>query len=130
MNSLRSRFFRCPASFIFSIGCVPLFLFIISATAQGTELSSRTLDSGWQFRATGSLDQIPSQSQADVKQWHAYIDDPTLADAILDRIVHNAYHLDLSGDSVRKLKSMRAKNAKAGGTRATGSPSIAAPEPL
>lgn len=71
MNSLRSRFFRCPASFIFSIGCVPLFLFIISATAQGTELSSRTLDSGWQFRATGSLDQIPSQSQADVKQWHA-----------------------------------------------------------
>ena len=69
-------------------------------------------------------------SQLNVKQWHAYIDDPTLADAILDRVVHNAYHLDLSGDSLRKLKSVRARNAKNRDTRATGSPSIAAPEPL
>jgi hypothetical protein len=56
--------------------------------------------------------------------------DPTLADAILDRVVHNAYHLDLSVDSLRKLKSMRAKNAKNRDARATESPSIAAPEPL
>jgi DNA replication protein DnaC len=48
-------------------------------------------------------------SQVDVKRWHAYIDDPKLADAILDRRVHNAYHLNLSGDSVCKLKSLRAK---------------------
>jgi DNA replication protein DnaC len=50
-------------------------------------------------------------SQLDVKQWHAYLDDPTLADAILDRIVHNAYHLDLNGESIRKLKSTRARTS-------------------
>jgi DNA replication protein DnaC len=58
-------------------------------------------------------------SQLDVKQWHAYLDDPTLADAILDRVVHNAYHLDLSGESMRKLKSMRAKNDKSENSRRT-----------
>ncbi len=69
-------------------------------------------------------------SQLEVKQWHAYIDDPTLADTILDRVVHNAYHLDLSGESIRKLRSIRAKSAKTGGTSTTGSRSIVAPEPL
>jgi DNA replication protein DnaC len=69
-------------------------------------------------------------SQLDVKQWHAYLDDPTLADAILDRVVHNAYHLDLGGESLRKLKALRQKNAKNGGSRATGSIEIAAPGAL
>jgi len=69
-------------------------------------------------------------SQLDVKQWHAFLDDPTLADAILDRVVHNAYHLDLSGDSIRKLKAMRARNARNGGTLTTGSLEIAAPGAL
>jgi DNA replication protein DnaC len=57
-------------------------------------------------------------SQLDVKQWHAYIDDPALAGAILHRLVHNAYHLDLSGDSIRKLKSFRAKATKLVGAAA------------
>ena len=69
-------------------------------------------------------------SQLDVQQWHAFLDDPTLADAILDRVVHNAYHLDLSGESIRKLKALRAKNAKNGGTQTTGSIPIAAPGAL
>ena len=69
-------------------------------------------------------------SQLDVKQWHAYLDDPTLADAILDRVVHNAYHLDLSGESIRKLKSIRARNAKNGGTSSPGSIEIAPPGSL
>jgi DNA replication protein DnaC len=69
-------------------------------------------------------------SQLDVKQWHAYLDDTTLADAILDRLVHNAYHLDLGGESLRKLKALRQKNAKNGGARATGSSEIAAPGAL
>lgn len=51
-------------------------------------------------------------SQLEVKQWHAYLDDPTLADALLDRVVHNAYHLDLSGESIRKLRSIRNKGTK------------------
>jgi DNA replication protein DnaC len=69
-------------------------------------------------------------SQLDVQQWHAFLDDPTLADAILDRVVHNAYHLDLSGESIRKLKALRTRNAKNGGTQTIGSIEIAAPGPL
>jgi len=41
-------------------------------------------------------------SQVPVDRWHDVVGDPTLADAILDRIVHNAYRLELSGDSLRK----------------------------
>lgn len=40
-------------------------------------------------------------SQCPIKGWHAAIGDPTLADAILDRLVHNAYKLVLRGPSVR-----------------------------
>lgn len=43
-------------------------------------------------------------SQLPIDQWHAYIDEPTLADAILDRLVHNAYRIDLKGTSMRKQK--------------------------
>jgi DNA replication protein DnaC len=41
-------------------------------------------------------------SQVPVAHWHEQIGDPTLADSILDRIVHNAYRLELSGESMRK----------------------------
>ena len=41
-------------------------------------------------------------SQLPVQSWHAVIGDPTLADAILDRLVHNAYQLNLKGESMRK----------------------------
>ena len=44
-------------------------------------------------------------SQLPVKHWHEIIADPTLADAILDRLVHNAYKLVLEGDSMRKKRS-------------------------
>jgi len=44
-------------------------------------------------------------SQLPVDAWHAVIDEPTFADAILDRLVHNAYRLDLDGPSLRKLKA-------------------------
>lgn len=44
-------------------------------------------------------------SQLPVDQWHRYLDEPTLADAILDRLVHNAYRLNLKGDSMRKHKT-------------------------
>jgi DNA replication protein DnaC len=44
-------------------------------------------------------------SQLPVEQWHAYLADPTLADAILDRLVHNAYRLTLKGDSMRKRQA-------------------------
>jgi len=43
-------------------------------------------------------------SQLPVSQWYEIIGDPTLADAILDRIIHNAYRIELKGESMRKLK--------------------------
>lgn len=44
-------------------------------------------------------------AQLPVAQWHAMIGEPTIADAILDRIVHNAHRITLEGDSMRKRKS-------------------------
>jgi len=41
-------------------------------------------------------------SQLPVKAWHDVIGEPTFADAVLDRIVHNAYRLELEGQSMRK----------------------------
>jgi DNA replication protein DnaC len=41
-------------------------------------------------------------SQLPVDRWHELIGDPTLADAILDRIIHNAHRLKLKGDSLRR----------------------------
>jgi DNA replication protein DnaC len=43
-------------------------------------------------------------SQLEQKKWHEWIGEPTIADAILDRLVHNAYKLDLAGTSGRKEK--------------------------
>ena len=40
-------------------------------------------------------------SQLPVKAWHTYINDPTLADAILDRVVHSSHRIDLKGKSLR-----------------------------
>jgi DNA replication protein DnaC len=44
-------------------------------------------------------------SQLPVDSWHQVIGDPTYADAILDRLVHNAQRLNLSGDSLRRTRS-------------------------
>lgn len=44
-------------------------------------------------------------TQAPVEAWHERIPDPTLADALLDRLVNNAYRLQLSGESQRRLRS-------------------------
>jgi DNA replication protein DnaC len=45
-------------------------------------------------------------SQFPVDKWHDLIGDPTLADAILDRLIHSAYKIELKGGSMRKKKSM------------------------
>jgi DNA replication protein DnaC len=46
-------------------------------------------------------------SQLPVEHWHEVIGNPTLADAILDRLVHNAYQINLKGESMRKKKSKK-----------------------
>jgi DNA replication protein DnaC len=49
-------------------------------------------------------------SQFPVDQWHDIIADPTVADAILDRLVHNAYRIELKGESLRKGKTPPSEN--------------------
>jgi DNA replication protein DnaC len=44
-------------------------------------------------------------SQCPIGDWHPNIGDPTLADAICDRLLHNAYKIELRGDSMRKNRS-------------------------
>jgi DNA replication protein DnaC len=49
-------------------------------------------------------------SQMPVSKWHEQIADPTLADGILDRIVHNAHRIEMKGDSMRK--TLRSKTER------------------
>jgi DNA replication protein DnaC len=49
-------------------------------------------------------------AQVPIEQWYESIGDPTLADAMLDRLVHNAHKICLKGESMRKQR------AKAGAT--------------
>ncbi len=44
-------------------------------------------------------------AQLPVAQWHDMIGEPTIADAILDRIIHNAHRITLEGESMRRKKA-------------------------
>ncbi|MDF1530371.1 MAG: ATP-binding protein, partial [Sedimenticola sp.] len=57
------------------------------------------LDDRHGMRSTIVTSQIP------VDHWHDVIGDPTLADAILDRLIHNAYRINLKGESMRKRQA-------------------------
>ena len=50
-------------------------------------------------------------SQLPVAAWHDVIGDPTYADAILDRLVHNAHRIELAGESLRRARGKQAKTA-------------------
>ena len=65
------------------------------------------LDDRYDRRATLITSQLP------LDQWHAALGDRTVADAILDRLVHNAYKLELKGDSMRKRKSINSASMAA-----------------
>ncbi len=49
-------------------------------------------------------------SQLPVENWHSTLADPTVADAILDRLVHNAYRIALKGESMRKVIPQKRTN--------------------
>ena len=51
-------------------------------------------------------------SQVPTKNWHEMLADPTIADAICDRLVHNSHVLNLKGPSMRKTKGMKGKTSK------------------
>ena len=50
-------------------------------------------------------------SQLPVTAWHDVIGDPTYADAVLDRLVHNAHRIELAGESLRRARGKQAKSA-------------------
>ena len=51
-------------------------------------------------------------SQLSVEHWHETMADPTLADAILDRLIHRAYRLKLEGESMRKQRAQLHESAQ------------------
>jgi DNA replication protein DnaC len=61
------------------------------------------LDDRYDRRSTLVTSQLP------VDQWHAYLCDRTVADAILDRLVHNSYRIVLKGESMRKQRGVALK---------------------
>jgi DNA replication protein DnaC len=64
------------------------------------------LDDRHGYRSTLVTSQIP------IENWHAALGDPTLADAILDRLVHNTYRINLSGESLRKRRKSLTDNPR------------------
>ena len=61
------------------------------------------LDDRYGRRSTVITSQLP------VESWHQLIGDPTYADAILDRLVHNANRLELAGESLRRTRAQSSK---------------------
>lgn len=57
------------------------------------------LDDRHELRSTLVAAQLPPE------QWHGLFTNPTIADAVLDRLVHSSYRLKLTGDSMRKVRS-------------------------
>jgi len=70
-------------------------------TIQNAQDILEVLDDRFGHSATLIASQVP------VSDWHLRIPDPTLADAILDRLVHNAQRIQLEGESQRKLRADR-----------------------
>ena len=58
----------------------------------------------YQTRSTILTSQVP------VSKWHEQIGDPTLADGILDRLVHNAHRIELRGESMRKNRNGKSEH--------------------
>jgi len=67
-----------------------------------------------QLRSTIVTSQLP------VSQWHDSLGEATVADAILDRLVHNAHRLELRGDSLRRPQEPRALNAATAAATSNG----------
>jgi DNA replication protein DnaC len=53
-------------------------------------------------------------TQIPIKKWFEAIGDPTIADAVLDRLIHNAHKINLKGESMRKIRSPLTKKNKSG----------------
>jgi len=69
---------------------------------QGRDLLE-LVDDRHQLHSTIIVGQIP------MEQWHQLLPDPTVADAILDRLVHNAHKIKLDGESMRKILALNSQ---------------------
>lgn len=90
------------AKLLYQFGRVQLLIVDDWAMAPMTEGKRRDFleicDARYQARSTLLTSQLP------VANWHAQIGDPTVADSILDRLVHNAHRIELKGESLRKKR--------------------------
>lgn len=98
MRKLRALMSRSRVLIIDDWGVVPL-------TQQGAQDLLELVDDRI---GTGSL---ILTSQLPVSKWHAWIAEPTIADAILDRLIHEAIRIELAGDSMRRVKATRLPSA-------------------
>jgi len=80
-----------------------LILDDLGLMALSTEQTQELLEVIESRNTTGS---IIVTSQLPVGEWYAYFKNPTLADAIMDRLIHNAYKISLKGESMRKTKNV------------------------
>lgn len=77
---------------------------VTTLTDEGRRDLLEILDDRYDRKSTMVTSQVP------VDKWHEYLADPTMADAILDRLVHNAHRLNLTGESMRKKRSAEDKS--------------------
>jgi DNA replication protein DnaC len=77
---------------------------VASFTQENARDLLEILDDRYDRRSTIVASQLP------VDVWHQAINDPTIADAALDRIIHNAHRLALTGDSLRKTQALKKEN--------------------
>lgn len=92
LSKLRGQLAKLQLLVLDDFGLVPL-------TARGRSDLLELLDDRVGHGSTVIAGQMP------VKEWHDFINDPALADAILDRLIHSSIKLALKGESMRKLKS-------------------------
>jgi len=120
-EGFRTLYFRCP-QFFYQIalaradGSYPSFMKKLAKThllvlddlgvAPLNDTERRDLLEVIEDRSTSGSTLITSQLP--IEKWHDHIGDPTIADAILDRLVHNAHRIQLKGGSMRKKQKLDA----------------------
>lgn len=72
---------------------------LVSLDEEQKRLLLEILESRYEMHATIITSQLA------VNMWYEYLNDPLIADALLDRIVHQAEKIALAGESIRKAKS-------------------------
>lgn len=94
------------AKLIYQLGRVDVLIVDDFCMAPMAETERRDFleicDARYQIRSTLLTSQLP------IASWHAQIGDPTLADSILDRLVHNAHRIEMQGESMRRKRGQKA----------------------